>query len=286
MVKAIEVRGLSKDFPVSIKGASLRAVDHLDLNIEQGVVFGLLGPNGSGKSTTIKAILGLLEPTAGETRILGVSSKNPAARLEVGYLPEAPYFQGFLTGRELLSFFGKLSGLRGSEIGDRADFLLERVGLSDAADRRLAGYSKGMLQRIGLAQAMMGDPKILILDEPTAGVDPVGSSEIGALIRELRKEGKTILLCSHLLSQVENVCDRVAVMNRGRLLKEGSLDELIAKRSGDSFRVDGLGAADRERVFDLVKRAGGRVEASNSSLQDLFLQLSKSSEKDAPKGDD
>jgi len=283
MVKAIEVLGLSKDFPVSIRGASVRAVDCLNLCIDEGTVYGLLGPNGSGKSTTIKAILGLLEPTAGETRIFGVSSKNPASRRVVGYLPEAPYFQGFLTGRELLYYFGKLSGVDRSEIAPRASSLLKRVGLEDAGDRRISGYSKGMLQRIGLAQSLMGDPKLLILDEPTAGVDPVGSSEIGVLIRELKEEGKTILLCSHLLSQVETVCDRVAIMGKGRLLVEGSIDELMAKRSGDSFRVDGLDHASRERVYELIKQSGGRVETSNASLQELFLEFSKETESEVGK---
>jgi len=245
MAAAIEVLGLSKDFSVSVRGSKVRAVDQLNLTIDEGVVFGLLGPNGSGKSTTIKALLGLIEPTVGETRLFGISSRNPAARCEVGYLPEAPYFQGFLTGRELLSYFGALSGLARSEIGAQAEALLERVGLDDAADRRLSGYSKGMLQRIGLAQAMMGNPRLLILDEPTAGVDPVGSSEIGSLIRDLKAEGKTILLCSHLLSQVESVCDRIAIMNKGKLLVEGPLHELVAAGDSSSFRVEGLAGSGR-----------------------------------------
>ncbi len=190
MTPAIAIRGLTKDFRVSGSSKRLRAVDDLSLEIGRNSIYGLLGPNGSGKSTTIKIALGLVQSSVGECEIFGIPSINPAARTNVGYLPEAPYFQRFLTGRELLKYFGSLSNVPKDKIQDRIDYLLNRVGLEDAGDRRVGGYSKGMLQRIGLAQALVGDPELLVLDEPTAGVDPVGAAEIASLILELKKEGK------------------------------------------------------------------------------------------------
>src|SRR5687767_6045470 len=227
-VPAISIQNLTKVFPVPFKRERITAVRELSLTVEPGQVYGLLGPNGSGKSTTMKIVLGLVTPTSGRTEIFGLDSRLVESREAVGFLPENPYFYKFLTGIETLRFFGKLCGLSGRALEDRARDLLARVGLSDAADRRIGGYSKGMLQRIGLAQALVQQPRLLVLDEPTAGVDPAGSREIRDLILDFKHRGLTVLLCSHLLSQVQEICDRVGILHQGRLVREGRLDELIS----------------------------------------------------------
>ncbi|MDG2256387.1 MAG: ABC transporter ATP-binding protein [Opitutaceae bacterium] len=278
MTPAIAIKDLIKDFRIPGSDARLRAVDGLNLTIEREAIYGLLGPNGSGKSTTIKVLLGLLKASAGNCELFGTSSENASARIRVGYLPEAPYFQRFLTGRELLEYFGCLSGLKRAGANDRIDELLERVGLEDAGDRRVGSYSKGMLQRIGLAQALIADPDLLILDEPTAGVDPIGAADIASLITGLKAEGKTVLLCSHLLSQVEAICDRVAIMSRGRLLREGTVASLTENTGKDSIRVDGLSKDGREAVETLANEQGGTVSAPSRSLEDLFLELARNTE--------
>jgi ABC-2 type transport system ATP-binding protein len=275
MTPAIAIEGLNKDFRIPASKARLRAVDNLSLTVERGSIYGLLGPNGSGKSTTIKVVLGLLKASGGTCEVFGKSSEDASARIGVGYLPEAPYFQRFLTGRELLEYFGCLSGLERSGASKRIDQLLEKVGLEDAGDRRVGSYSKGMLQRIGLAQALIADPELLILDEPTAGVDPIGAADIASLIIELKAEGKTILLCSHLLSQVEAICDRVAIMGRGRLLREGTVASLTENAGQDSIRVDGLSTETRNSIESLAKERGARVSTPSRSLEDLFLELAR-----------
>jgi ABC-2 type transport system ATP-binding protein len=227
-VPAIAIQNLTKIFPVPFKRERVTAVRDLSLSVEPGQVYGLLGPNGSGKSTTMKIVLGLVTPTSGRTEIFGRDSRLVESREAVGFLPENPYFYKFLTGLETLRFFGKLCGISGRALEDRARELLKRVGLEDAADRRIGGYSKGMLQRIGLAQALVQQPQLLVLDEPTAGVDPAGSREIRDLILDFKHRGLTVLLCSHLLSQVQEICDRVGILHQGRLVREGRLEELIS----------------------------------------------------------
>ena len=275
MSAAISIQGVSKDFRIPGSKRRLRAVDNLNLEIERGSVFGLLGPNGSGKSTTIKMALGLVRPSQGKCEILGKSSLESSARMRIGYLPEAPYFQRFLTGRELLFYFGKLSGVKKTDLEDRVNSLLVRVGLEDAGDRRVGGYSKGMLQRIGLAQAMVGDPEVLILDEPTAGVDPIGAADIAAIIREVREEGKTVLLCSHLLSQVEAICDRAAIMVKGKLALEGSVESLTAATGSSSARIEGLSAEGRKQLETFAAEGYFDLSTPRRSLEELFLELSK-----------
>jgi ABC-2 type transport system ATP-binding protein len=225
---AVEICNLVKDFRTSFRGRPLRAVDDVSIRILPGEVYGLIGPNGSGKSTTMKALLGLLVPTAGQCAIFGKDSLRVDSRDDVGFLPENPYFYKHLSGVETLRFYGKLCGLAGRQLKDRVNELLALVGLEDARDRRLGGYSKGMLQRIGLAQALVQDPRLVILDEPTAGVDPVGSRQIRDLIFKLRERGITVFLCSHLLEQVQEVCDQVGIIFQGRMIREGRLDDLIA----------------------------------------------------------
>lgn len=225
---AISIQHLTKIYPIPFKREKVTAVQDLSLTVEPGQVYGLLGPNGSGKSTTMKIVLGLVSPTSGRTKIFGRDSTAVESREDVGFLPENPYFYKYLTGEETLHFYGKLCGLSGAKMRDRARELLKLVGLENAADRRLGGYSKGMLQRIGLAQAMIQEPRLLVLDEPTAGVDPAGSREIRDLILDFKKRGITVLLCSHLLEQVQEICDRIGILDHGALIREGRLEDLIS----------------------------------------------------------
>lgn len=223
---AAEIVNLHKTFKTGLGKPVVHAVRGIDMSIRQGEVYGLIGPNGSGKSTLMKALLGLVRPTEGSCAIFGKSSLSPDSKEEVGFLPENPYFYKFLTGAETVSFYGKLCGLSGKSLKEKVRELLDLVGLADAADRRLGGYSKGMLQRVGMAQALVQSPRLLVLDEPTAGVDPLGSRDIRNIIENLKARGLTVFLCSHLLEQVQEVCDRVGVIFKGLLIAEGSMNEL------------------------------------------------------------
>jgi ABC-2 type transport system ATP-binding protein len=270
----LAVRGLVKDFSVGLRGVKLRAVDHLDLHVAAGQVFGLLGPNGSGKSTTIKLILGLLEPTAGDCSVFGVSSTRVEARLEVGYLPESPHFYRYLTGRELVEFYARMAGMRRAALAARVQEVVDLVGLTEAADRRVGTYSKGMLQRIGLAQALVHDPRLLILDEPTAGVDPVGSAEMAKLILKLKAQGKTVVITSHLLGQIEDICDRVAILDRGRLMVEGAVKDLVGSAGRSAFEVESLAPAELQELRAwLADRGHGLAEVTPARrrLDEVFL---------------
>ncbi len=271
---AIEITGLTKDFSLNLGGVKLRAVENLTLAIPEGQVFGLLGPNGSGKSTTIKIILGLLEPTVGECQVFGVPSGRVESRLNVGYLPEAPYFYRYLSGTELVRFYGRICGVPRKRLDERVREVIDWVGLSGAASRRVGTYSKGMLQRIGLAQALVHDPRLIILDEPTAGVDPVGSAEISELILKLKTQGKTVLITSHLLAQIEDICDRVAILDRGKLILEGAVNELVGLSDRQSLIVDALPPAEIEELRDWLASRGhtlNAVEQPRTRLDQLFL---------------
>lgn len=273
---AIRINNLSKVFPIPFRRERLVAVDNLSLEVQPGQVYGLLGPNGSGKSTTMKIVLGLVEPTAGETEIFGRSSREVDSREDVGFLPENPYFYKFLTGQETLVFFGRLAGLSGARLKDRSRELLKLVGLEDAADRRVGGYSKGMLQRIGLAQALMQEPRLLVLDEPTAGVDPAGSREIRDLILAFKQRGITVLLCSHLLSQVQEICDRVGILHKGRLIREGPLHELIQVKGRTEVVFNDASPALLDELAVLAKKHGASVVESHQAKTDLehyFLEV-------------
>ena len=273
-VPAIELRGLVKDFAVGLRGVKLRAVDHLDLRVEAGQVYGLLGPNGSGKSTTIKLLLGLLAPSAGTCAIFGVPSARVEARREVGYLPEAPYFYRHLSGRELVRFYGQMCGLGGATLEARLGETLTTVGMTEAADRRVGTYSKGMLQRIGLAQALVHDPRLLILDEPTAGVDPVGSAAITELILQLKARGKTVLITSHLLGQIEDVCDRVAILDRGKLILEGAVAELVGRGDRQALVVEAMPENELAELRAWLAARGRKlesVETPHTRLDRVFL---------------
>lgn len=272
---AIRISNLTKDFAVGMRGVKLRAVDDLCLKVGNNEIFGLLGPNGSGKSTTIKIILGLLEASAGSCEIFGKPSKRVDARRSVGFLPEAPYFYRYLTGRELVRYYARICMVPRSEIDEAVDSVIELVGMAEAAHRRVGTYSKGMLQRIGLAQSLVHDPQLVILDEPTAGVDPLGSAAIAEIVRELKRRGKTVLLSSHLLAQIEGLCDRVAILHRGQLVREGSVDELVEEKDAESLVVQGLSAEGRAAVEATIKAQGGRlarIEKPRLSLDAYFLK--------------
>jgi ABC-2 type transport system ATP-binding protein len=275
---AVTVRGLTKVFPVPLHRQWVGAVRDLDLRVEPGEVYGLLGPNGSGKSTTLKIILGLVSPTRGRTEIFGRDSKRVDSRETVGFLPENPYFYKYLTGAETLRFFGKLCGLRGKRLEQRSDELLELVGLTNARNRRLAGYSKGMLQRIGLAQALINEPKLVVLDEPTAGVDPAGSRDIRDLIVDLKRRGITVLLSSHLLAQVQEICDRVGILANGKLVREGRLEELIAIENQTELVLENASDTLVNEIEALAARSSARLVArrkSTTTLERLFLEATR-----------
>jgi ABC-2 type transport system ATP-binding protein len=275
-VPAVEVKNLVKDFKGALGGKNVRAVNDVSLQIAPGEVYGLIGPNGSGKSTTMKAVLGLVAPTSGATAIFGRNSLKVDSRNEVGFLPENPYFYKHLTAAETVRFYGKLCGMRGRKLKERIGELLELVGLQDARDRRLRGFSKGMLQRIGLAQAMVQDPRLLVLDEPTAGVDPTGSRQIRDLILELKNRGITVFLCSHLLEQVQQVCDRVGIIHQGVLVNEGRLDELISVENRTEIILENASENLLDQIRSLVDvtHQAEVVSEGNArtTLEDLFLR--------------
>ena len=275
-VPAVEVKNLVKDFKGALGVKNVRAVNDVSLQIAPGEVYGLIGPNGSGKSTTMKAVLGLVAPTSGATAIFGRNSLKVDSRNEVGFLPENPYFYKHLTAAETVRFYGKLCGMRGRKLKERIGELLELVGLQDARDRRLRGVSKGMLQRIGLAQAMVQDPRLLVLDEPTAGVDPTGSRQIRDLILELKNRGITVFLCSHLLEQVQQVCDRVGIIHQGVLVNEGRLDELISVENRTEIILENASENLLDQIRSLVDvtHQAEVVSEGNArtTLEDLFLR--------------
>jgi len=271
---AIRTESLTKKYALGWRRGKLLALDRLTLHVHEGEVYGLLGPNGSGKSTTLKLILDLVAPTEGAVWVFDTPATKVASRLHIGFLPENPYFYRYLTGAETLEFYGQLCGLSGTAMQRRIDELLDLVGLEHARDRRLAGYSKGMLQRIGLAQALVHDPKLLLLDEPTAGVDPIGSKDIRDMILRLKEMGKTVLLSSHLLAQVQDVCDRIGVLNLGRMILEGEVDKLISDQRRLSITVQDLSEPGRAKVEEAVLSVGAKmvsVEHPQTTLEHLFL---------------
>jgi ABC-2 type transport system ATP-binding protein len=279
-MSAISIKNLSKVFPIPFKRERIVAVRNLSLDVEAGQVYGLLGPNGSGKSTTMKIVLGLVSPSAGSTHIFGRDSREVESREQVGFLPENPYFYKFLTGQETLHFYGKICGISGAKLRERTDELLHLVGLEHARDRRLGGYSKGMLQRIGLAQALIQQPRLLVLDEPTAGVDPAGSREIRDLILDFKNRGITVLLCSHLLSQVQEICDRVGILHKGVLVREGRLDELISIENQTEIILENANPDLLDQIHTLLAKSGARMlteRKPQTTLENFFLEVTKSS---------
>ena len=276
MSAAVQTHLLRKEFGLGWFRGRVLALEGLEMEVKKGEVFGLLGPNGSGKSTAMKMILGLLRPTSGSAEVCGFRAGTIAARRQIGFLPENPYFPVFLSGAELVRYYGRLSGLGGAGLEKRVKELLELVRLGGEAGKRpLRTYSKGMLQRAGLAGALVGDPEILMLDEPTAGVDPAGSREIRDLILELKARGKTVIFSSHLLEQVEDVADRVIILHRGKKLREGRLEDLLTRKNEWEVKVQGLPEGDRQELLVWLKKKGGHVVregAPRERLEDYFLR--------------
>lgn len=243
---AIVIEDLVKVFkPAWPWRSSLVALAGLSLSVGRGEIYGFLGPNGAGKTTTLKILMGLLKPTSGKVEIMGVPAGTVEARRKLGFLPEGPYFYDYLTAEEFLSFYGRLANMRGTALDRRVTELLSLVGLSESRSRQLRKFSKGMLQRIGLAQAIIHDPDLVILDEPMSGLDPIGRKQVRDLILALRDQGKTIFFSTHIISDVEMICDRVAIVIKGKLLAAGRVDELIGHGTQSIEIVcDGLKASE------------------------------------------
>ncbi len=284
MVSATESRpdidvaciGVTKTFKDFWMRPRVRAVEAVDLEVRRGQVYGLLGPNGSGKSTTIKMLLGLIRPTSGRIAILGKRPDDVATKRFIGYLPEESYLYRFLSGRETLDYYGRLFRLDARARRERIDMLLNMVGLEAVQHRPVGEYSKGMQRRIGLAQSLINDPQLLILDEPTSGLDPVGARQIKDLISTLARRGKTVLLCSHLLADVEDLCDRVAIMYGGKIRAEGTCDDLLARQDSTVLETPALpdGVVDELRgVLARHHLPLTRVERPRRSLESLFLEI-------------
>ncbi len=273
----VSVRGLTKVFKDFWNRPKARAVDNVDFEVRQGEVFGLLGPNGSGKSTTVKLILGLLYPTKGHIEVFGHSPRHVQTKSRIGYLPEESYLYRYLNSRETLDFFGNLFQLPRGERNNRTEQLLEMVGLGKVQTRVVGEFSKGMQRRIGLAQALINDPDLVILDEPTSGLDPIGCREVKDLILALARRGKTVLLSSHLLADVEDVCDRVVIYYGGRIQAMGTLKELLARPDTLRITTPVLPRETLERVLEIIRRDAAadsvRVDNPTQNLESYFLDV-------------
>jgi ABC-2 type transport system ATP-binding protein len=277
----IETRSLTKVFRDFWGRPKVRALNALDLQIRRGEIFGLLGPNGSGKSTTIKLLLGLLFPSSGQALVFGKDATDVAKNERIGYLPEESYLYKFLNAEETLDFYGRLFNMTPQVRKQRIEELIQLVGIQHARRRQLREYSKGMTRRIGLAQALINDPELILLDEPTSGLDPIGTREMKDLILKLRDEGKTVLMSSHLLPDVQDVCDRIAILHQGELKELGAVSELLTVQDVTQFKAKGLSHAAEEEIRAVIARHGGellKVEHPTLSLEELFLNIVKDSE--------
>ncbi|MDO9556756.1 MAG: ABC transporter ATP-binding protein [Coriobacteriia bacterium] len=298
---AIRVEGACKTYKRIGRSHAHMAVDGVSLKVERGTIHGLLGPNGAGKTTTLKMLIGLVRPTAGTFEMLGEDSTSPKGRRSLGFLPEQPYFPQHLTALQALRFYGRLGGVLKDEIDGRSNEVLAKVGLRGEECTELSKFSRGMLQRLGIAQAIIGRPEIVVLDEPASGLDPVGQRDVRSLMLELRERGTTVLLSSHQLSEVEAVCDRVTILNFGKVAAEGHIDELLNVSGQTSFKVRGLPEFPRavselasdvavsgsvwvfsvedsavRAVVDAIDDAGGTVMSvtpKRESLEDYFARL-------------
>jgi ABC-2 type transport system ATP-binding protein len=286
MVQPVATRDLTKVYKDFWGRPKVHALVGLTLSLEPGEIFGLLGPNGSGKSTTIKLLLGLIFPTAGRAEVLGLAPGTPAVNQRIGYLPEESYLHRFLTGEETVDFYGRLFGLRRRERRRRTAELLDLVGLDRRARaRQLREYSKGMSRRIGLAQALVNDPELLLLDEPTSGLDPIGTRQMKDLILHLKGRGKTILLSSHLLGDVQDVCDRIGILARGELRKIGRVRDLLLMADVFQLRATAVTDATREAILAAARAGGATVlstEPPTTTLEDLFLRVIRADARAGP----
>ncbi len=277
----IQTRALSKVYRDFWGRQKVRALKSLDLEIRRGEVFGLLGPNGSGKTTTIKLILGLLFPSAGEALVFGKSATNVGKNERLGYLPEESYLYRFLNAEETLDFYARLFDMTPEVRQERVDALIKQVGLDKARKRQLQEYSKGMSRRIGLAQALINDPDLILLDEPTSGLDPIGTREMKDMILRLKDEGKTVVMCSHLLADVQDVCDRIAILHQGELKELDRVDTLLTVADVTQIRARGLSGDCQNEIRDVISRHSGElIEMGNptTTLEELFLSIVRDSE--------
>lgn len=277
----IEIRNLTKDYRDFWGRRKVRAVNSLSLTVNKGEVFGLLGPNGSGKTTTMKLLLGLLFPTEGEIRVLGKQATNVEKNERIGYLPEESYLYRFLNAEETLDFYGRLFNIPKAQRRERARELIKLVGLEQARRRQLKEYSKGMTRRIGLAQALINDPDLVLLDEPTSGLDPIGRKEMKDLIIKLRDEGKTVVICSHLLPDVQDVCDRIAILYAGELKVLGKFEDLLKSQGETQLVTSQLSEQAIDEVKEVLIRHQAElksVDYPTSNLEDLFLTTVRESQ--------
>jgi ABC-2 type transport system ATP-binding protein len=274
---AIKAEGLSKVYKDFWGRDKVRALDNLNLTIRRGEVFGLLGPNGSGKSTTIKLLLGLIFPTAGNAWVLGQPAGSTAINSKIGFLPEESYLYRFLNGEETLRFYGKLFKIPRRELNRRVPELLDVVGLdAKARKRKLREYSKGMARRIGLAQALINNPDLILLDEPTTGLDPIGTREMKDLILSLKQQGKTVLLCSHLLADVQDVCDRITILFRGKMMELGHVRDLLQVKDVTQISARGMTTTQLGEVRAFLQRMGvtdAQITHPTTTLEDLFVRV-------------
>ena len=295
---AIEIQNLKKVFRLGLRLKKVDAVSGISFTVPKGAVFGFLGPNGAGKTTTIKMLTGLIHPTSGNARLLGEAIGTSSVRMKLGYLPEHPYFYDYLTGLETLMFYGGLFGIESKKLKSRANTLLDRVGLSDAKNRRVRKYSKGMTQRMGIAQALINDPELIILDEPLSGLDPIGRKDVREILVDLKRAGKTIFFSSHILADIEMICDEVAIINKGKLIESGSISdllnrsdnlvEILIRTDGDAPVLDHVAKADRLGDLWRYRLKNDHIEPSleallknkveilsltpqRASLEDLFM---------------
>jgi ABC-2 type transport system ATP-binding protein len=277
----VETRNLSKVYRDFWGRQKVRALKALDLEIRQGEIFGLLGPNGSGKTTTIKLLLGLLFPTSGQALVFGKDATDVSKNERLGYLPEESYLYRFLNAEETLDFYGRLFDMPAKVRKERAAELITMVGLNKDKRRQLKEYSKGMARRIGLAQALINDPELIMLDEPTSGLDPIGTREIKDLILRLKAQGKTVLMSSHLLADVQDVCDRIAILHQGELKELGRVDALLKVRDETEIRVKGLSPAAQAEVRAVIEKNLGTIltmDNPTTTLEELFLSIVRDSE--------
>jgi len=277
----IETRNLTKVYRDFWGRQKVQALKALDLEVRRGEIFGLLGPNGSGKTTTIKLLLGLLFPTRGEALVFGKDATEVTKNERIGYLPEESYLYKFLNAEETLDFYGRLFDMPAKTRKQRVAELIKDVGLEGARRRQLKEYSKGMTRRIGLAQALINDPELILLDEPTTGLDPIGTRKMKDMILQLRDRGKTIVMCSHLLADVQDVCDRIAILYQGELKELGRVDRLLEVRDVTQIQTRGLSEAAQQEIRELVARHGAELltmENPTTTLEDLFLRIVRESE--------
>lgn len=273
---AIKTENLTKAYRSFWGRKKILALDKLNIDIKKGEIFGLLGPNGSGKTTTLKLLLGLIFPTEGRAFVLGKTTNDVAVKNRIGFLPEESCFYRFLNADEILDFYGQLFKISRKERKARIDRLVEQVGLGFARKRPLRQYSKGMLRRIGIAQALINDPDLIILDEPTSGLDPIGTRETKDIILALKERGKTVLLCSHLLSDVQDICDRVAILDKGKLQISGTIDELLSSKDVVEILIRNLSDEAIVEVETFIKEKHGEVisvKNSSDTLEGLFLKI-------------